>query len=232
MQFEADRAKDRAGEPSLAAMTTKAIDILKRNPKGFFLMVEGGRIDHAHHAGNAARALEDVVAFDEAIKAGLDATSDSDTLVIVTADHSHVLSMSGYPSRNNPILGLVDTATGQSEKALDGKPYTTLSYANGPGANADGKPRDDLEDSDTRSVNFHQQSLVPLKAETHGGEDVPIYASGPWAHLFEGTVDQQYIFQVMNHATGLASFAEKATPVVRGRGKSPAPKGRKRRRRH
>ena len=201
MQFEADRARDKAGEPSLAEMTVKAIDILRRNKRGFFLMVEGGRIDHAHHAGNAARALEDTVAFDDAVKAALANTDTRDTLVVVTADHSHVLTLSGYPSRNNPILGTVDTAGGSAEKALDTKPYTTLSYANGPGASVEGKPRDDLSDDDTRGVDFRQQSLVPLRAETHGGEDVPIYASGPWAHLFHGTVDQQYIFHVMDFAS-------------------------------
>ena len=64
MEYEADRAKDAAGEPSLAEMTAMAIDRLPQDEDGFVLMVEGGRIDHAHHAGNAARALEDTLAFD------------------------------------------------------------------------------------------------------------------------------------------------------------------------
>jgi alkaline phosphatase len=50
MKFEADRARDAAGEPSLAEMTAKALDLLEKAPKGYFLMVEGGRIDHGHHA--------------------------------------------------------------------------------------------------------------------------------------------------------------------------------------
>ena len=211
MQFEADRSKDKAGEPSLAAMTIKAIEILQRNRNGFFLMVEGGRIDHAHHAGNAARALEDTVAFDDAVKAAIASTDAKETLVVVTADHSHVLSMSGYPSRNNSILGIVDGPNGQPEKATDSKPYTTLSYANGPGATPNGKPRDDLSDKDTKAIDFKQQSLVPMDYETHGGEDVPIYSSGPWAHLFHGTVDQQYIFHVMNFA---AQLQHRTAPTV------------------
>ncbi len=227
MQFEADRGKDKAGEPSLSAMTIKAIEILKQNRNGYFLLVEGGRIDHAHHGGNAARALEDTLAFDEAVKAALASTDAKDTLIVVTADHSHVLSMSGYPSRNNPILGLVDGANGQADKATDGKPHTTLSYANGPGAGADGKPRDDLSDDDTKSLDFKQQALVPMRAETHGGEDVPIYASGPWAHLFAGTVDQQYIFHVMNFAGGVS---ERANTAIRA-GTKPRPGARKRKRR-
>lgn len=210
MQFELDRAKDKAGEPSLAEMTLKAIEILKQNPKGFFLMVEGGRIDHAHHGGNAIRALEDTLAFDDAVKAALGAVNPRDTLIVVTADHSHVLTMAGYPSRNNPILGLADNEAGKPALALDGKPYTTLSYANGPGANVDGKPRDDLTGIDTTAPDYRQQALVPAQSETHGGEDVAIYASGPWAHLFQGTVDQNYIFHVMNHAARIEQRADAA----------------------
>jgi alkaline phosphatase len=200
MQFELDRARDKAGEPSLAEMTVKAIDILKRNRNGFFLMVEGGRIDHAHHGGNAVRALEDTVAFDEAVKAALAAVNTDETLIIVTADHSHVLTMSGYPSRNNPILSTVDDASGKPEKALDAKAYTTLGYANGPGASPDGKARTDVAPHEATAHDYRQQALVPMRSETHGGEDVPIFAIGPWAHLFHGAVDQQYIFHVMNHA--------------------------------
>jgi alkaline phosphatase len=108
--------------------------------------------------------------------------------------------MSGYPSRTNPILGLADDGTGKPALGLDGKPYTTLGYANGPGADSEGKPRANLSNVDTTAQDHRQQALVPVKAETHGGEDVPIYASGPGAHLFQGVVDQQYIFHVMNHA--------------------------------
>mgnify|MGYP001228417762 CR=1 FL=1 len=122
----------------------------------------------------------------------------------------HVLTMAGYPSRNNPILGLADDEAGKPAHALDGKPYTTLGYANGPGATADGKPREDLSGIDTTAQDYKQQSLVPALAETHGGEDVAIYATGPWAHLFQGTVDQQYIFHVMNHAGRIKQRAETA----------------------
>lgn len=230
MKYEIERPADAAGEPSLAEMTTKAISVLKKNPKGFFLLVEGGRIDHAHHAGMAHLALADAVAFDDAVKAALAATNTRDTLIVVTADHSHVLSMAGYPSRDNPILGLADDGKGKPARAADGKPYTTLSYANGPGAelpvldsnkkpvvDAPRKTREDLTNVDTKAPKFRQQALVPAGSETHGGEDVAIYASGPWAHLFQGVVDQQYIFHVMNHAGRIKQRAEAATRVRRKR---------------
>ena len=77
-------------EPSLTNMTNKAIDILSRNPNGYFLLVEGGHIDTNHHESKAQRALSDFVAFDEAVDAALKKTNEEETLTIVTADHSHV----------------------------------------------------------------------------------------------------------------------------------------------
>jgi alkaline phosphatase len=69
-------------------MTEKAIAILSKNPKGFFLMVEGGRIDHAGHERNLSKIVADTLAFDDAVKVALDfASLENSTLVIVTADH-------------------------------------------------------------------------------------------------------------------------------------------------
>lgn len=65
----------------------------------------GGRIDQAHHLSQAKRSLYDTVAFADAVEASVEATSESDTLIITTADHSHTFTIGGYPSRGNPILG-------------------------------------------------------------------------------------------------------------------------------
>jgi alkaline phosphatase len=168
-------------------------------------MVEGGRIDNAHHAGNAARALEETDAFDAAIATALEMTDATETLIIVTADHSHTLIMSGYPARNNPVLGLVADGEGEPAIARDGKPYTALGYANGPGATD--AVRSDLSGTDTQSVDYLQQALVPLGAETHAGDDVAIFARGPYAHLFQGVVDQQLVYHVMAYASGIPAKA-------------------------
>ncbi|MEG3766867.1 alkaline phosphatase, partial [Alteromonas sp. 14N.309.X.WAT.G.H12] len=134
MQYEADRANDVAGEPSITEMTTKAIDILDNNEKGYFLMVESGRIDHAHHAGNASGALSETLAFEAAVQAAIDATDESDTLILVTADHGHVFTIAGYPKRGNPILGkVVNVGAEEPAEAADGMPYTTVGYMNGLG---------------------------------------------------------------------------------------------------
>ncbi|XP_071491651.1 alkaline phosphatase-like [Diadema antillarum] len=189
-------------DPSLASMTEKAIRILQKEPNGFFLAVEGGRVDHSHHAGRAFDALGDTIALSDAVEMALELTDDTDTLIIVTADHSHTMAFSGYPVRGNPILGLVD----EDYDAADGYPYTTLGYLNGPGGsrtvvsfNFTGHRRDHTE-TDTEDSNFLQDALVPLSSETHGGDDVAIYAIGPMAHLFHGVHEQNYIAHVMTFA--------------------------------
>ncbi len=222
MNYEHDRPRDRAGEPSLAEMTRAAITVLEQNRKGFFLMVEGGRIDHAHHAGNAYRALTDTIAFSDAIRAADEATSNADTLILVTADHSHTLTFAGYPQRGNPILGKVRGSSGEDKAAslandALGMPYTTLGYANGPGypgasdqqargpkrfphivsgaAPTDG--RSDLREVDTEHPDYLQESALPTASETHGGDDVGVWASGPGSAAVRGSIDQEVIFHLL-----------------------------------
>lgn len=209
MTYAFERAQSAPGEPSLAAMTAKAIDLLSRDDNGFLLMVEAGRIDHGSHEGKAYLTLSETVALDEAVKAALAKVSLADTLIIVTADHSHTLTIGGYPRRNNPILGLVVEADGTLARGADGLPYTTLAFANGPGGAAKAR-RADLSAIDTAAPGFVQQAAVPLGYETHAGEDVAIYATGPSAHLFRGTVEQSYIFHVIDHAARLGARAAKA----------------------
>lgn len=203
MQFEADRAKDKAGEPSLAEMVELAVKKLGSSEQGYVLMVEGGRIDHAHHGGNAHRALDDTVALDAAIAKALEMVNLDDTLILVTADHSHVFTIAGYPPRGNSIFGLASiTEDGEPITAKDGKAYTTLGYANGPGAKVN-EQRADPAQEDTAALNYLQQSLVPTSGETHGGEDVVVKAAGPQAHLFHGTLEQHSIYHIAKHILGL-----------------------------
>jgi alkaline phosphatase len=207
MKYEVDRIDDAAGEPSLAEMTAFAIDILSKDPDGFFLMVEGGRIDHGHHLGNAYRALSETIAMSDAVRVALEKTREQDTLIVVTADHSHTLTISGYPMRGNPILGKVVGRSrkieGENEMANDGKgkPYTTLSYANGPGYR-DGRRRANLTSVDTEDPEFLQEATIPMRSETHAGEDVPIFAGGTRSALFHGVREQSYIYHAMVEALG------------------------------
>ena len=207
MKYEHDRPKDKGGEPSLTEMTSKAIDILSKNKKGYFLMVEAGRIDHSHHNGNAYRALTDTIELSNAVRAARNKVNLKDTLIIVTADHSHTLTFSGYPARGNNIMGLVrevakdggskkDAATGG-----DKKPYTTLGYANGPGSRKGERPM--LDDETVMAYDYKQEALVPTGSETHGGEDVAIFADGVNSWMFRGLMEQNWIFYVMQDAMRL-----------------------------
>ena len=218
MQYEADRGNDIAGEPSLTELTSKAIDILDNNEKGYFLVVESGRIDHGHHAGSAYNALTDTIEFSNAVQAAIDSTNPEETLILVTADHSHVFTIAGYPKRGNPILGKV-VNVGATEPALagDGMPYTTVGYTNGKGfrnlvneTDADLSYNDDalagrqnLTTVDATTTGFHQETTVPLSSETHAGEDISLHASGPGAHLAQGVIEQSVVFHLINQSLGL-----------------------------
>ena len=199
MEYELDRETDAAGEPSLSELTAKSIEMLSRNPDGYYLNVEAGRIDHAHHEISPRRALVDTIEFAKAVQTAYEMVDLSETLIIVTADHSHVFTIAGYPHRGNPILGTVADAAGEPELAADGMPYTTLGYINGPNPGRD----EDLGEVDTTHESFRSQTLVPLGSETHGGEDVAVYAIGPGADLVRGVMEQNVIFHIMLEASQL-----------------------------
>lgn len=224
---------DRTGEPSIAEMTRAAIEYLSQNDNGFYLEVESGRVDHANHATNAFRTMTDGVAFAEAVAVADEMTSDEDTLIIVTADHEHAIAFNGYCGRGSPILGLCyEVAPGQVEHADtpnvgdDGKPYTVIGFLNGPGSvliqQDDGTysgERPAVTEEEATDPEYLQQSLIPMSSETHSGEDVAVYAKGPFAHLFDGTLEQNYIFHVMHHAVNAetdtaARTAEDVLPIA------------------
>ena len=73
-------------------------------------------------------------------------------------------------------------------------------YGNGPGGTVNGT-RPNLTSVDTTTEDYLQQTAVPMQYETHGGEDVPLYASGPMAHLFSSTLEQNVIPHVMAYAS-------------------------------
>lgn len=203
MDYMADPERD-AHEPTLTEMTEQAIARLKSDPDGYYLMVESGRIDHGHHAGRAGYALEETIEFANAIRYAIENTDPADTLIMVTADHSHVFTIAGYPRRGNDILGHVVPPSGGSEevsevsKAEDGKPYTTLGYGNGPGSIANMAERPVPE----TGVQARQQAAIPLGSETHAGEDVALYASGPGAERARGVIEQDVIYDIIRSAYG------------------------------
>ena len=199
-------------EPTLPEMTAAAIDRLA-GEEGFFLMVEGGRIDHGHHDGKPGYALVETVELARAVEVALEKVNLDETLILVTADHSHGFTIGGYPVRGNPILGLVLENDGRGEPhpgpsvATDGKPYTTLGYANGPGAVTSGS-----RPEPQTAIGSVYQALIPRVdtnmdgtsdySESHGGEDVPLYAIGSGSESVSGVIEQNRVFDIMMKAFG------------------------------
>ncbi|XP_068248900.1 alkaline phosphatase-like [Palaemon carinicauda] len=206
--YEVDRDNSSQGTPHIKEMVEVALRRLRRHEEGYFLLVEGGRIDHGLHDSKPKRALEEIVAFEEALQKVLELVDLEETLVLVTADHSHVMTMNGYPERGNNILGLVET----SEDISDGLPYTTLMFTNGPGFNYTWNhlkvQRRNLTGVETDDKDYVSHSGVPTHegSETHGGEDVAVYASGPMAHLFHRVHEQTYVAHVMGYAACIGPY--------------------------
>ena len=185
-------------------MTGKAIDILSQNSNGYFLMVEGGRIDHALHGTNAKRVMEDTIAFDDAIKVALDKAKQRDpqlkhTLFVVTADHDHTMTFNGYVKRGNPILGISTGVDGKPNLDKNGNTSTTLVFGNGPNRPA---IRTTLSSATVTADNYQQETGVRLSSETHGGGDVALYATGSGAKTFKGTLDNTKVFALLKSAFG------------------------------
>jgi alkaline phosphatase len=131
------------------------------------------------------------------------------------------VTLAGYPSRGTPILGKA-AVDGVALKDSLGLPYTTLTYANGPGWTGGMQRREfnpanegtlastyvgsalrpDLTSIDTSNANYLQEATVPMGSETHAGEEVAIYADGPRAYLFSGVQEQNAIYHVMADALG------------------------------
>ena len=210
LSYETDR--DPAKEPSLTEMATFAVKKMQASSRangnrGYYLMIEGGRIDHGHHATNPYRALTEAQQFSRAVAAVLASVDLNETLVLVTADHSHVMTIAGYPERGNDILGYVRNvkageSAGDTSKegwALDdrGQPMTTLSYANGPFVSP---PMSRLLPPTDR--NYLANKLHGTDSETHGGEDVALFADGPRADLVGGVIEQNVIFHIIAEALG------------------------------
>ncbi|XP_037956287.1 membrane-bound alkaline phosphatase [Teleopsis dalmanni] len=192
--------------PSLTEMTEVAIKLLRRNKKGFFLFVEGAKIDMAHHDTRAQKSLEDTAEFARAVQLARNMTSISDTLIVVTSDHSHTMTINGFPYRKQNIFGLAPN------NAADGLPYTILSYANGPGYSktySSKTGRRNLRYADFTDPKYKYMATVPLSSETHGGDDVGVFASGPYEHYFTGNYEQTQIPALMAHAANIGPFAKR-----------------------
>lgn len=191
-------------------MTTKAIEILEKHKNGFVLVVEAGMVDQAHHRGMAKQALNEVLALDHAINETIRVMGKDmdETLIIVTSDHAHTLTISGYADRGNSIFGIAQ------KSKMDQIPYTTLNYATG---GPDGfqyevdavtgqvKRKNPALDN-TEAMDYIQQVGILTDENTHSGVDVSVHAIGPMAHLFHRTHEQSYVAHVISYAARIGRF--------------------------
>lgn len=215
MSYDLDRTANAANEPSLADMTSKAIDLLKKNNRGMFLMVEGGRIDHALHETTARKALQDTAAFDDAIAIAITKMKVIDpdlknTLIVVTADHDHTLVLNGYAAitgkttdTNPGVLGLLKSYVNNALSLdVNNNPYTIIGFGNGENRLA---TRTALTDTDVFSPTYHQEAVIQTAAgsETHGGGDVFLGAIGKGAEKFTGVLVNTEVFGIIRSIFGL-----------------------------
>jgi len=216
MQYEWHKRQNNLDVPTLAEMTSAAIEVLQRGPDGFFLLVEGGMIDWAHHDNFRNTALDEAAALDDAIQVALDMLDLQETLIVVTSDHSHSMHMNGYPARGNNI-------TGRATLYDDDLPISTLAYSSGPGydntyettfdVNGTAKvTRRNITNDDFSDFSYEGQSAAPRGSSTHSGEDVFLFATGPMAHLFQGTHEQSYIAHVMGYAACIGPNQDHCLP--------------------
>lgn len=203
---EVDRPRVAPQAPTLEEMTRAAINRLAAEPQGYVLLVEAAHIDKAHHAGLLNASLTEGIEFSKAVAAAREITDPADTLIIVTADHSHGLAINGG-GRGDDVLDLIKGPTGAPRLAGDGLPLPILTYATGPGGAEAGAGRPSLEGVDVTAIDHVRQAGVLLASAAHTGEDVPAYAEGPGAYLITGSMDQPYLFQVMRHALRLPAEA-------------------------
>ncbi|MDD4869896.1 MAG: alkaline phosphatase [Kiritimatiellae bacterium] len=199
-------------EPSLTEMTTKTIELLSQNPKGFFMMVEGGRIDSAHHACQALKACDETVELSKAVEAAVGRVNLNETLIIVTADHSHSLTFVGYGGMPTKIGGSALDEHGKPQKDRLGNPFDFLVYGGSSllrGSNASSvkttakEPFDyDAMTMTTNVIGKVFEGAVLTGGSTHGAEDVPVYATGANANLVHGAIENTHIFEIMMEAAG------------------------------
>jgi alkaline phosphatase len=191
MAYVLDRERIASREPSLPQMTRAAIRVLSRNPNGFFLLVEGGKIDHALHEKNAARAVAETIEFDAAIGEAL-GLDPEETVVLVTADHDHTMVLAGSAPASGDVFA-------EAGKDRNGVPYTVLLFATGAGGD---QPPQTLTPQLLGSPDFHERGGIPTGGETHGGMDVPLYFWGPSAlrGSFGASIDNTDVFRILARA--------------------------------
>lgn len=223
LSYDLDR--DAALEPSLAQMTQKAIDVLSQNPDGFFLMVEGSKVDWAAHANDPVGIISDVLAFDNAVAKAVDfAKKDGNTLIVAMTDHGNSGISIGDRSTSenydkthwtrfiNPLKKAKVTGEGfeailESQSAKQDAVKIRALATQWLGV-------DDLTDEEVNSImgaksgtlNYvigpilAQRAKIGFTTNGHTGEDVVLYSYDPRGRLLGGLMDNTEVAHFMASA--------------------------------
>lgn len=235
-----DVLRDFSDQPTLWEMTETAIDVLKNNEEGFFLMVEAGSIDKQLHPLDWERAVLDTIEMDQAIGvAKRFAEEHGDTLIVVTADHAHSMSITGtywegdgksgkdavrtYQDAGFPTY--VDADGDGFPDEMDVERKLAVHFANHPDyyddyrmdpvpttPNVNGEPNPGklLDPNDPNRDRFLQVGPINGSTGVHTVEDVPLMAHGTGSQYFNGVLDNTEVFFAMANAMGLELTGEKA----------------------
>jgi alkaline phosphatase len=186
-------------------MTEKAISLLTQGGSsrsvttGFFLMVEGSQIDTASHNNDVNAMVRNLVAFDQAVRRGLDfARRDGHTLVVVTADHeTGGVEIVAAKAKVKVTTNDPNTTAGAAEKAGAADSASSMSTADST----------DDEDEDDRDQDPNAMVLnLKWTGKDHTGMPVPVYAYGPGCLEFSGVVDNTEIPQRIARLLGIPRF--------------------------
>ncbi|MBK3496359.1 alkaline phosphatase [Viridibacillus sp. YIM B01967] len=212
-----DKMIDRSAEtPSLADMTNSAIDRLKQNKKGFFLMIEGSQIDWAGHDNDIVSAMSEMEDFEKAFKAAIDfAKKDKHTLVVATADHSTggftIGANDTYNWFGEPIKAAKRTPDYIAKKIANGadvektlKEYIKLNLTTEEIQSVkDATAKKEIDIDNAIEKIFDTRTNTGWTTGGHTGEDVPVYAYGPSSSKFAGQIDNtdnaKIIFNILNN---------------------------------
>ncbi len=219
-----DLDRDSSKEPSLAEMTDKAIDLLSQDEDGFFLMVEGSKIDWAAHANDPIGLISDILAFDKAVGVALDfAKADGNTLVISVTDHGNSGITIGNESTDSgydktPLATFIDplkkaTLTGEGiEKMLNADRSNIIEVMKTYYGISDLTTEEISKIKETKQglMNYTVGPMIAKRADigftTHGhtGEDVTLYVHAPKGiDLLTGTAENTDIATYMEKAMGV-----------------------------
>ncbi|MFS0890306.1 alkaline phosphatase [Peribacillus frigoritolerans] len=198
---------DRPSEtPSLADMTSSAIQRLNKDKDGFFLMVEGSQVDWAGHDNDIVGAMSEMEDFEKAYKAAMEfAKKDKHTLVVATADHStggfSIGAKGIYNWYGEPIKAAKRTPDFMADAIVKGADVekTLKQYINQNVVKlTDGEIKTVTEAAKSKNVTnvdnaieaiFDNRTNTAWTTGGHTGEDVPVYAYGPYKDRFAGQVD-------------------------------------------